>query len=115
MTWRSWTTFCRVVRVWGIPYFFIKLALVRAVTRLRRLESHHARCCGTRSHRMAARTLWPTLQHKGRSLRSPLPNWSFRSTHSLAERWISSSRQLLIATVPLTVVIIARYLACANR
>lgn len=27
MTWRTWVTFCVLCVVWGIPYFFIKLAL----------------------------------------------------------------------------------------
>lgn len=27
MTWRAWTTFAILCVIWGVPYFFIKLAL----------------------------------------------------------------------------------------
>ena len=109
MTWRAWLAFVALSVIWGVPYFFIKLALEEIPP------------VGVAWSRIAlgAAILLPVAWKRG-TLRSA-------ASHKIAicafaiielvipfvliaqgERWISSSLTgILIATVPLAVVILA--------
>jgi drug/metabolite transporter (DMT)-like permease len=109
MTWRIWITFAVLCVFWGIPYFFIKLALVDlspACVAWSRITLGAAVLVPIAWQRG---TLWPAWQHKGAIIAFAIAELVIPfSLISLAERWISSSMAgVLIATVPLTVVIIA--------
>jgi drug/metabolite transporter (DMT)-like permease len=109
LSWRSWTTFWFLCLLWGIPYFFIKLALVEL----------SPACVAWSRITLGAIVLvpiaWrrgvllPTLRHKGAIVAFAIAELVIPfSLISLAERWISSSLAgVLIAVTPLTVVVIA--------
>jgi drug/metabolite transporter (DMT)-like permease len=109
MTWRAWATFIALCAIWGVPYFFIKLALaelspvVIAWTRITLAAAVLVPIAWRRG------VLRPVLAHKRAVIafaiaELALPFWLV----ALGEQWISSSLAgILIATVPLTVVIIA--------
>lgn len=109
MTWRAWTTFAILCIVWGLPYFFIKLALT---------EMSPAFVAWGRIT-LAAIVLVPIAWHRG-ALRPLLAHKAAVCAFAVAElvvpffliafgeQWISSSLAgILIATVPLTVILIA--------
>ncbi|HEV7357295.1 MAG TPA: EamA family transporter [Steroidobacteraceae bacterium] len=111
MNWRGWTVFVALGIVWGLPYFFIKLAL-QDVSPLFLAFSRVV---------LAALILIPIAWHRG-ALRS-LGNHKMAvcafglvefaipfSLISLGERWISSSvTGILIAMVPLSIALIQRF------
>lgn len=109
MSWRSWTTFWFLCLLWGIPYFFIKLALVEL----------SPACVAWSRITLGAIVLvpiaWrrgvllPALRHKGAIAAFAVAELVIPfSLISLGERWISSSLAgVLIAVTPLTVVVIA--------
>jgi drug/metabolite transporter (DMT)-like permease len=111
VTWRGWTAFVALGIIWGLPYFFIKLAL-QDVSPLFLAFSRVV---------LAALILMPIAWHRG-ALRS-LGNHKMAilafglvefaipfSLISLGERWISSSvTGILIAMVPLAIALIQRF------
>ncbi len=117
MSGRAWIAFAALGVIWGLPYFFIKLAVhemspfVVAWSRLL----------------LAAVILLPIAGQRGalRSLGTHLaPICAFAlvefvipfSAISLGEQWIGSSvTAILIAMVPLTVVLISRFFGVHER
>jgi len=111
VNWRGWTVFVALGIIWGLPYFFIKLAL-QDVSPWFLAFSRVV---------LAALILMPIAWHRG-ALRS-LGNHKMAicafglvefaipfSFISLGERWISSSvTGILIAMVPLAVALIQRF------
>jgi drug/metabolite transporter (DMT)-like permease len=111
VNWRGWTVFVALGIVWGLPYFFIKLAL-QEVSPLFLAFSRVV---------LAVLILMPIAWHRG-ALRS-LGNYKAAicafglvefaipfSLISLGERWISSSvTGILIAMVPLSIALIQRF------
>lgn len=109
MSWRSWATFWFLCLLWGIPYFFIKLALVEL----------SPACVAWSRITLGAIVLvpiaWrrgvllPALRHKGAITAFAVAELVIPfSLISLGERWISSSLAgVLIAVTPLTIVVIA--------
>jgi len=111
VSWRGWTAFVALGIIWGLPYFFIKLAL-QDVSPLILAFSRVV---------LAALILMPIAWHRG-ALRS-LGNHKMAicafglvefaipfSLISLGERWISSSvTGILIAMVPLSIALIQRF------
>jgi drug/metabolite transporter (DMT)-like permease len=111
VNWRGWTVFVALGIVWGLPYFFIKLAL-QDVSPFFLAFSRVV---------LAALILIPIAWHRG-ALRS-LGNHKMAicafglvefaipfSLISLGERWISSSvTGILIAMVPLSIALIQRF------
>ena len=111
MSWRGWTVFVALGIVWGLPYFFIKIALqevsplILAFTRVL----------------LATAILLPIAWRRGalRSLgkyQAPIIAFGLVefaipfSLISLGERWISSSvTGILIAMVPLSIALIQRF------
>ncbi|HEY2145534.1 MAG TPA: DMT family transporter [Steroidobacteraceae bacterium] len=111
MTWRGWTAFVALGIIWGLPYFFIKIA-VQEVSPLLLAFCRVA---------LAALILMPIAWRRGalRSLgRHKMVICAFAlvefvipfSVISLGERWISSSvTGILIAMVPLSIALLQRF------
>ena len=111
MSARAWIAFAALGVIWGVPYFFIKLAVMEMspwVVAWSRVT-------------LAALVLLPIAWHRG-ALHTlgehKLPILAFAviefaipfSAISLGERWIDSSvAGILIASVPLTVTLISRF------
>ena len=111
MTWRGWVVFAALGIIWGLPYFFIKVAVQEvspfALAFVRVL--------------LAALILMPIAWRRGalRSLakhKAPIIAFGLIefaipfSLISLGERWISSSvTGILIAMVPLSIALIQRF------
>jgi drug/metabolite transporter (DMT)-like permease len=117
MSWRAWMAFAALGVIWGLPYFFIKLALQEL--------SPAAIVCGRVV--IGALILLPIAWQRG-ALRavmdhklavSALAMVEFVipfSAISLGERWISSSLAgILIATVPLAVALLSRFFGLHER
>ena len=109
MTPRTWTLFAILCVFWGIPYFFIKLALVDVAPiciAWARITLGAAVLVPVAWHRG---TLRPAISHKGAILAFTIAELVMPfSLIALAERWLTSSiTGVLVATVPLTVVLIA--------
>lgn len=111
MGWRAWFAFVALGVIWGIPYFFIKLAVLEL--------SPFVVAWGRIT--LAALILLPIAWHRDalRPLGSHLTAiivFAFAefiipfSAISIGERWIDSSvAGILIATVPLTIALISRF------
>jgi drug/metabolite transporter (DMT)-like permease len=111
VTWRGWAVFAALGIIWGLPYFFIKLAVQEvspfALAFVRVL--------------LATLILMPIAWRRGalRSLakhKAPIVAFGLIefaipfSLISLGERWISSSvTGILIAMVPLSIALIQRF------
>lgn len=109
MTWRAWITFAVLCVIWGVPYFLIKIA----VEELSPVLIAWARIT------LAAMVLAPLAWKRG-VLRPALAHKTAVGAFAIAElvvpfsliaaaeQWISSSLAgILIATAPLTIVLIA--------
>ena len=117
MTWRGWAAFVALGIIWGLPYFFIKIAvqevspLILAFTRVL----------------LAALILLPIAWHRGalRSLgrhKGPIVAFGLVefaipfSLISLGERWISSSvTGILLAMVPLSIALMQRFFGISEK
>ena len=109
MTWRAWITFSILCVLWGVPYFFIKLALVElspVFIAWGRLTLATLVLVPIALHR---KVFFPALKHKGAIFAFAVTELVFPfSLISIGEQWISSSMAgVLVATVPLTVLLIA--------
>lgn len=117
MTWRTWATFAALCAIWGLPYFFIKLAL----------GDLSPVCIAWGRITLAAVVLVPIAWRRG-SLQRAFAHkgaiFAFAvaelvipfSLIAMGEQWISSSfAGILIATVPLSVVVIAPLFGVKER
>ena len=117
MSGRAWIAFISLGLIWGVPYFFIKLAVQEM--------SPYVVACSRLL--LASAILLPIAARRG-ALRSVgthlVPICIFGvvefvipfSAISLGEQWISSSATaILIAMVPLTVVLISRFFGVHER
>ncbi len=117
MTYRAWATFAALCAIWGLPYFFIKLALPEL----------SPVCIAWGRITLAALVLVPIAWRRGvlqRAFKHPIAIATFAvaelvvpfSLIAMGEQWISSSLAgILIATVPLTVVVIAPLFGVKER
>lgn len=117
MTWRVWLAFICLGVIWGLPYFFIRVAVQEV--------SPFAVAWGRIT--LAALVLLPIAWHRGalHSLGAHLgPVCAFAvaefvipfSAICVGEQWISSSiAGILISGVPLTVVLISRLFGVHER
>ncbi len=117
MSWRAWLAFIALGIIWGLPYFFIKLA----VQELSPFFVAWSRIV------LAALILLPIAwrrgalkplgEHKGAVCVFALVEFAVPfAAISLGERWIDSSLTgILIAAVPLTVVLISRFFGVEER
>ena len=111
MTWRGWAAFWALGVIWGVPYFFIRIA-VQEISPFAVAWSRLT---------IAALILLPIAWHRGAlyPLRTHLTAiCAFAAVEfvvpfsaiSFGERWISSSvTGILIAGAPLTVIIMSRF------
>jgi drug/metabolite transporter (DMT)-like permease len=117
VSWRAWAAFAALGIIWGLPYFFIKLA----VQELSPFVVAWGRIT------LAALILLPIAWHRGalRSLGShKAAILGFATAEfvvpfaviSIGERWIDSSvTGILIAAVPLTITLISRFFGVHER
>ncbi|HEY2675377.1 MAG TPA: DMT family transporter [Steroidobacteraceae bacterium] len=111
MTWRGWIAFAALGIIWGLPYFFIKIA-VQEVSPLLLAFCRVA---------LAASILLPIAWRQGALRSLGKYKWAICafalaefvipfSVISLGERWISSSvTGILIAMVPLSIAVLQRF------
>jgi drug/metabolite transporter (DMT)-like permease len=109
MSWRAWITFSVLCVLWGVPYFFIKLALIDlspAFIAWGRLALAALVLAPIAAHRGV---LLPAFKHKIAIVAFAILELVIPfSLISFGEQWISSSLAgVLVATVPLTVLLIA--------
>jgi drug/metabolite transporter (DMT)-like permease len=109
MNMRTLVLFAILCVFWGIPYFFIKLALVDVspvCVAWGRITLGALVLLPVAWHRGA---LLPALRHKGAIMAFAIAELVIPfSLIAVAERWLTSSMTgVLVATVPLTVVVIA--------
>lgn len=117
MKWRVAGTFAALCVIWGVPYFFIKVAL----TEVPPLGVAWARIA------LGAMVLLPVAWHRG-SLRGlgshkrPVLAYAFAelvipfALISVGEQWVSSSLAgILIATVPMTVILLSPLFGVSER
>jgi drug/metabolite transporter (DMT)-like permease len=117
VAWRGWLAFVALGIIWGLPYFFIKIAIQEVPP----LALAFSRLL------LATLVLLPIAWHRGalRGLGSrKLPILMFAlvefaipfSVISIGERWISSSvTGILIAMVPLSIALIQRFFGVKER
>jgi drug/metabolite transporter (DMT)-like permease len=117
MSWRSWMAFAALGVIWGLPYFFIKLALQElspAVIACGRVVLATLILLPIAWRRGALRAV---MDHKLAVIAFALMEFALPfSAISLGERWISSALTgILIATVPLTVALLSRSFGVHER
>lgn len=117
MTWRAWITFSVLCVLWGVPYFFIKLALTDlspACVAWGRLTLGALILVPIAIHRGVFK---PALQHKAAVIGFAVTELVIPfSLISMGEQWISSSLAgILIATVPMAVLLIAPLFGVKER
>jgi drug/metabolite transporter (DMT)-like permease len=117
MNWRVWTAFVALGVIWGLPYFFIKLA-VREVAPFLVAWGRIA---------LAAMILLPiawqrdgfsAMRHRaGPVIALALTEFAIPyPAISLGERWVSSSvTGILIAATPLTIAVLSRFFGVRER
>ena len=111
MTWRGWCAFGALGIIWGLPYFFIKLAVHEVspfIVAWGRIVLATLILVPIAWRRGALRTLG---DHKFAICAFALAEFAIPfSAISIGERWIDSSvTGILIAAVPLTVTLISRF------
>jgi drug/metabolite transporter (DMT)-like permease len=111
VSWRGWMAFAALGVIWGVPYFFIKLAVQELspfVVAWGRVTLATMILLPIAWRRGALR---PIRGHKAAICVFALAEFVIPfSAISFGERWISSSvAGILIATVPLTIALISRF------
>jgi drug/metabolite transporter (DMT)-like permease len=111
MTWRGWAVFVALGIIWGLPYFFIKIALQEVspfILAFSRVALATMILMPIAWRRGALRSL---AKHRPAIVAFGLVEFAIPfSLISLGERWISSSvTGILIAMVPLSIALIQRF------
>jgi drug/metabolite transporter (DMT)-like permease len=111
VAWRAWVVFAALGVVWGLPYFFIKIAVAEVppvVLAFCRVALAAAVLLPIAWQRGSLRAL---AKHKPAVIAFALSEFAVPFTAiSLGERWISSSvTGILIAMVPLSIALIQRF------
>ena len=111
MNWRGWTAFVALGVIWGLPYFFIKIALQEVspiILAFSRVLLAAVILLPIAWRRGALRNLG---KHKGAIVAFGLVEFAVPfSLISLGESWISSSvTGILIAMVPMSIALIQRF------
>jgi drug/metabolite transporter (DMT)-like permease len=111
VTWRGWTAFVALGIIWGLPYFFIKVAvqeLSPMILAFSRVALATLILMPIAWRRGALRSLG---KHKAAICAFGLVEFAIPfSLISVGERWISSSvTGILIAMVPLSIALIQRF------
>jgi len=111
LTWRGWTAFAALGIIWGLPYFFIKIAVQEVspfTLAFCRVALATMILLPIAWRRGALRSLGA---HKGAIIAFGVVEFAIPfSLISLGERWISSSvTGILIAMVPLSIALMQRF------
>lgn len=111
MTWRGWTAFAALGIIWGLPYFFIKIAVQEVspfTLAFCRVALATMILLPIAWRRGALRSLGA---HRGAIIAFGVVEFAIPfSLISLGERWISSSvTGILIAMVPLSIALMQRF------
>ena len=111
MSWRGWTAFVALGIIWGLPYFFIKVAVAEVspfVVAFGRVFLASLILLPIAWRRGALR---PLGKHKAAIFAFALVEFAIPfSVISVGERWISSSvTGILIAMVPASIAVIQRF------
>jgi drug/metabolite transporter (DMT)-like permease len=114
---RAWCAFAALGIIWGVPYFFIKLAVQELspfVVAWGRITLAALVLFPIAWHRGALRSLG---SHKGAILAFSMAEFGVPfAAISIGERWIDSSvTGILIAAVPLTITLISRFFGVHER
>ena len=117
MSWRAWCAFAALGIIWGVPYFFIKLAVQELspfVVAWGRITLAALILLPIAWRRGALRSLG---SHKGAILAFAMVEFGVPfAAISIGERWIDSSvTGILIAAVPLTITLISRFFGVHER
>ena len=117
MSWRGWAAFAALGIIWGLPYFFIKVAvqeLSPVVVAFGRVVLAAAILMPIAWRRGALHSL---AKHKAAICAFALAEFAIPfCVISYGERWISSSvTGILIATVPLSIALIQRFFGVHER
>ena len=117
MSWRGWFAFVALGIIWGLPYFFIRLAVQEVspfVVAWGRIVLATAILLPLAWRRGALRSLG---EHKSAICAFAVAEFAIPfSAISIGERWISSSvTGILIAGVPLTITLISRFFGIHER
>lgn len=117
MNWRSWGAFAALGIIWGLPYFFIKLAVQEispVVVAFGRVALGTLILLPIAWRRGALR---PLGRHKAAICAFALAEFAVPfSAIAFGERWISSSvTGILIAMVPLSMALIQRFFGVHER
>jgi drug/metabolite transporter (DMT)-like permease len=117
VSWGAWAAFVALGIIWGVPYFFIKLAVQELspfVVAWGRITLAAVVLLPIAWHRGALRSLGG---HKGAILAFSLAEFVIPfAAISIGERWIDSSvTGILIAGVPLTITLISRFFGVHER
>jgi drug/metabolite transporter (DMT)-like permease len=115
--WRAWCAFAALGIIWGIPYFFIKLAVQELspfVVAWGRITLAALVLLPIAWQRGALRSLG---SHKAAILAFSMVEFGVPfAAISIGERWIDSSvTGILIAAVPLTITLISRFFGVHER
>jgi drug/metabolite transporter (DMT)-like permease len=111
VSWRGWLAFAGLSVIWGLPYFFIKVAVQEVppfAVAFFRVALATAILFPIAWRRGALNSLW---RHKGAVFAFAMVEFAVPfTTISVGERWISSSvTGILIAMVPLSIALIQRF------
>jgi drug/metabolite transporter (DMT)-like permease len=117
VSWRAWTAFAALCVIWGVPYYFIKLALLEVspfVVAWSRIT-------------LGALILLPVAWQRG-GLRAARGHWRYIAAFAVAEfvvpfsaisygeQYIGSSvAGILMAAVPLSIAVLSRYFGVHER
>jgi drug/metabolite transporter (DMT)-like permease len=117
VSWRAWAAFVALGIIWGVPYFFIKLAVQELspfVVAWGRITLAALVLLPIAWHSGALRSIGA---HKGAVIAFALAEFAVPfAAISIGERWIDSSvTGILIAGVPLTITLISRFFGVHER
>jgi drug/metabolite transporter (DMT)-like permease len=117
VSWRAWLAFVALGIIWGVPYFFIKLAVLELspfVVAWARITLAALILLPIAWQRGA---LEPLRTHKSAVVIFALVEFAVPfCAIAMGERWIDSSLTgILIAAVPLTIVLISRFFGIEER
>jgi drug/metabolite transporter (DMT)-like permease len=109
--WRGWTAFAALGVIWGVPYFFIKLAVQEVAPILLAFCRVALAVAVLLPIAWRRGALYGLSRHKGAIAAFALAEFAIPfSAISLGERWISSSvTGILLAMVPLAIALLQRF------
>jgi drug/metabolite transporter (DMT)-like permease len=117
VSWRAWMAFAALSVIWGLPYFFIKLAVLELSPVVIAWSRVALGACIILPIAWKRGALRPLGGHGAALCAFAFAEFVIPfSAISVGEQWISSSvTGILIATVPLSVVVLSRFFGVHER